>query len=134
MPSAPDAGSTSVLDVVRMLRAAGAVLVSQAGLHGQLLQLEWEAEKSRIIGMLVAVAVIVIGLFCALLTLGALVLVFTWDTRYRIPATIAVLLAYAGTAAFAWYRLRVLSARGRDAFSASREELSADLELLKSRL
>ncbi len=134
MPAAPDTGSTGLLDVVRMLRAAGAALLSQAGLHGQLLRLEWEAEKSRIIGMVVAVALIVIGLFCALLTLGALVLVFTWDTRYRVPAAIAVFLAYAGTAAFAWYRLRVLSARGRDAFSTSREELAADLELLKSRL
>ena len=74
------------------------------------------------------------GLLCVMLAAGALVLAFSWDTPYRIAAAIALLAAYGLVAGFAWIRLKALSAQGSQAFTATREELAADIALLKSNL
>jgi len=134
MAAAPEPASINPLDVVRVLRSAGSSLLTQAGLHSQLARVEWEAEKSRIVKMLVAAALVMIGLLCALLMAGALTLALSWETRFRIPVAIGVIFAYAALAGFAWHRLMAHSARGRDAFAGTREEIRADVALIRSRL
>jgi uncharacterized membrane protein YqjE len=134
MAAAPEPASISPLDVVRVLRSAGSSLLTQAGLHSQLARVEWVAEKSRILSMLVAALVAVVGLVCTLLMAGVIALAFSWETRFRIPVAIGVIFAYAAIAGFAWYRLKADSARGRDAFAGTREEIRADVALIRSRL
>jgi uncharacterized membrane protein YqjE len=134
MDTAPQSGSITPLDVVRILRSAGSALATQAGLHGRLARVEWEAEKKRIASLLVAALIAFIGVLCALLTAGALVLAYSWDTPYRAPAAIGLILFYAACAGFAWWRFRALSARSREAFAGTREELAADLALIRSHL
>jgi uncharacterized membrane protein YqjE len=132
--TAPQSASISPLDVVRILRSAGSSLLTQAGLHGQLARVEWAAEKSRLTGLLIAALIVAIGVLCTLLMTGALVLAFSWDTAYRIPAAVGLVLFYAACAGFAWLRFKALSARGREAFAGTREEIAADLALIRSRL
>lgn len=134
MGPAPQSASISPLDVVRILRSAGSSLLTQAGLHGQLARVEWAAEKNRITGLLIAALIAGIGLLCTLLMAGVLVLAFSWDTPYRVPAAVGLVLFYAACAVFAWMRFKTLSARGREAFAGTREEIAADLALIRSRL
>jgi uncharacterized membrane protein YqjE len=134
MTTTSDSASINPLDVVRMLRSAGAALFTQAAMHGQLARIEWAEEKTRLSQMLIVGLICFASLLCVLLFAGALVLAFSWDTAYRIHAAVALIIAYALVAAFAWGRLKALSARGSQAFAATREELAADLALLKSKL
>lgn len=122
------------LDVVRILRSAGSALFTQVTLHGQLARVEWAAEKTRLLRMLVIGLLGFAGLLCVMLAAGALVLAFSWDTPYRIAAAIALLAAYGLVVGFAWIRLRALSAQSSQTFAATREELAADIALLKSNL
>lgn len=130
MATSPDA-RFNPLDVVRVLRSAGSALFTQAALHGQLAQVEWAAEKSRLLRMLAFGLLGFASLLCVMLAAGALVLAFSWDTPYRTAAAIAVLAAYGLVAGFAWIRLTILSTQGGQAFAATREELAADIALLR---
>jgi uncharacterized membrane protein YqjE len=134
METAPQSASISPLDVVRILRSAGSSLLTQASLHGQLARVEWAAEKKRISGLLFAALIAGIGVLCTLLMTGVLVLAFSWDTPYRIPAAVGLILFYAACAGFAWMRFKSLSARGREAFAGTREEIAADVAMIRSRL
>lgn len=134
MTTTSDSDALNPLDVVRLLRSAGAALIGQATLHGKLARVEWAEEKARLSKMLVLGLIGFASILCVMLLVGALVLAFSWDTAYRIQAAVALIVAYALVAAFAWSRLKALSARGSQAFAATREELAADLALLKSKL
>jgi uncharacterized membrane protein YqjE len=134
METAPQSASISPLDVVRILRSAGSSLLTQASLHGQLARVEWAAEKKRISGLLFAALIAGIGVLCTLLMTGVLVLAFSWDTPYRIPAAVSLILFYAACAGFAWMRFKSLSGRGREAFAGTREEIAADVAMIRSRL
>lgn len=133
MAATPESPSIGPLDLMRLLRVAGAALFTQASLHWQLARIEWAEEKGRLLQM---VAVGLLGLAfagCALLTIGALVIAYSWDTPYRAAAALSVVAVYALGAALAWTRLRVLSALGGRAFAATREEFAADLAVLQGR-
>lgn len=134
MTTTSDSAAINPLDVVRMLRSAGAALFTQAAMHGQLARLDWAEEKARLLQMLIVGLIGFAGLLCVLLFAGALVLAFSWDTSYRVQAAIALVVAYGLVTGFAWSRLKALSALGNQAFAATREELAADLALLKSKL
>lgn len=134
MATATESPSIGPLDVVRLLRSAGAALFTQASLHGQLARVEWEEEKTRLLAVAIAALLCFAGLLCLLLMAGALVLAFSWNTPYRVPVAWGLIAAYGLIVAFAWYRLRTLSARSSQAFAATREELAADLALLKEKL
>lgn len=133
-PPAPDSTEINPLDAIRMLRSAGKPLFAQAALHGQLARVEWAEEKTRLIKMLVLVLLGFVGLLCVLLFLGVLVLAYSWDTAYRIPAVMALIVVFGLVTGIAWRRFQALSAQSSQAFAATREELAADLALLKSKL
>ena len=71
---------------------------------------------------------------CLLIFGGVLVVVCSWETPYRIHAIVALMVIYALGLAFACYRFKTLSALGSQAFLATREELAADIALIKSKL
>jgi len=74
------------------------------------------------------------SLLCVMLFLGALLLAYSWETEYRILAVMALIAVFGLAAGIAWRRLQALSAQSSQAFAATREELAADLALLKSKL
>ena len=78
-----------------------------------------------------------VGFACLLsmmLLVAVLVLALAWDTSYRAVAVLALIAAYGTGLELARRRLRTLSALGEKSFAATREELAADIELLRSRL
>lgn len=136
---APDAAAgtaqpaaISPLELIAALRSAGKPLFAQLALHGQLLRIELAEERNRLLKMVVATLVCFIGLLCSLILAGVVALAFTWDTPYRIPAAIAVIGVFVLVTGLAWWRLRALSALGRQSFAATREEIAADVALFRS--
>lgn len=122
------------LQIVRLLRSAGSALLAQAALHGRLAGVEWEEEKQRLLNLLIALLLGFAFLLCLLLLTGALVLALSWGTVYRTPAIIALALLYGAGITLASLRVRALSGSGSQSFAATREELAADIALLRSKL
>jgi len=133
-PLIEDSIAINPLDAIRLLRSAGKALLSQAALHAQLARVEWEEEKNRLIKMLLAALLGFAGALCAMIFTGVLVIAFSWDTAYRIPAAIALILVYAIGIAIAWRRFQSLAALSSQAFAATREELAVDLAMIKRNL
>lgn len=133
-PLSADSTRINPLNVVRLLRSAGGALISQATLHGQLARVEWAEEKTRLRNMMIAALSGFACLLCFMIFFGVLVIAFSWDTQYRIAA-VSILTAVYGLAGFmAWRRLAALSALSGQAFAATREEIAADIALIKSKL
>ena len=109
-------------------------MLAQAALHSELARVEWAEEKSRLLRLAVAAALGSAFLLCVMLFAGVLVIAVSWDSVYRVAAIVAVIVVYAISAGVAWHKLQQLSAQGEHSFAATREELAADLEMLKSRL
>jgi uncharacterized membrane protein YqjE len=130
----PESTAINALGAIRILRSAGGALFDQVALHGQLAQVEWDAEKNRLLKMLVGAVLCVACLLCVMLSVGALVLALCWETVYRIPAAAALVGLYAVGTGFAWSRFATLSALSGQSFAATRLELAADLALLRSKL
>ncbi len=134
--SLPASGASGInpLNVIRILRSAGSALLAQAALHGQLARVEWAQEKTRLSKMFVAGLLGFACLLCVMVFGGALVLALSWDTVYRVAAVLAVIVVYAIGLGIAWHYLQTLSERSGQAFAATREEIAADIALLKSKL
>jgi len=120
------------LDAIRILRAAGGGMLSQAALHAQLAGVEWEEEKNRLLRMLAIALLGFACLLCTLLFAGGLALAATWDTAYRVPAFIALVILFGSGTVAAWRRFQVQAALGSQSFAASREEWAADTAVLKA--
>ena len=119
------------MDALRLLFSAGGALLNQAGLHGQLARLEWAEEKSRLHQMLITGLMGFASLLSFMIFIGILVMATTWDTAYRLPGIIGVVAVYGLATGLAWRRLRRLSALGKEAFAATREEFAEDMALFR---
>jgi uncharacterized membrane protein YqjE len=124
-PEADDADSNHV-DLVRFLHSAGGVIGAQALQYTQLLRVEWAEEKNRLLHMLVLAMLGFSCLLCLFLLSSALVVLFSWNTAYRIHALATLFIIYGMGIYVAYWRFSILSARSNQAFSATREELAAD--------
>ena len=120
--------------MLRIARTAGGALLVQAGLHAELLRLEWADGKSRLQRTVLAGLVGFACLLGLLLALGALLLSVTWDTPYRVPAAVAMVAVYGLGVVLAWRRMQAQARLGEQSFAASRTELAADVALLSSQL
>jgi uncharacterized membrane protein YqjE len=118
----------------RLLRSAGGALGAQMALHGQLAQLEWAIEKSRWVKIAIAAFVLISTVLCLLLLTGILALALAWQTPYRLHAVACVLGIYGLIAALSLRSLSVQFALGASAFKATREEVMADIDMLRARL
>lgn len=130
----PDLTGINLLEVLRLVRLAGGTLLTQMTLHGQLACNEWAEERRRLGKMLTVIVLGFTCLLCFLLAGGALLLAVSWDTPWRLPVAAALVAIYGLATALAWRRLSALSAHGSQSFAATRAELAADLELLRSKL
>ncbi len=132
----PSGESTLInsLDVVRLLRSAGGALLAQLALHGKLASVEWEEEKNRLLQMFIITLFGFVCVLCILFFTGAAVLALSWETPYRIHAIVALIAIYGLGVFVAWHRFQKLSALSSDAFAATREELAADIALIRSKL
>jgi uncharacterized membrane protein YqjE len=133
MSEAPPSARFDAWDALRVLRTAGPALAAQAGNYAELVGVEWTEERRRLLRLALATALGFAFLLCILLASGAVLLAATWDTGWRWPSAAALLIAYASGLAWSWQRAAATHAQGSASFSATREELAADLAILRSR-
>ncbi len=129
-----EASSTHQLSKLELLCSAANALFAQASLHTQLIHVEWEIEKKRLLAMLVF---FILAVSCFLLTLlfgSLLAIILSWDTYYRIYSIIFVISFFLLTTLVSIFQLRKLSNRSCDSFSATRREIASDIALIKSML
>ncbi len=129
-----DDNRTSFMDAVRTLKSLGSTLNAQAGLYVQLAELEWKQEKERLLKMCVALVIALFSFLCAMLFLGILIMAIVWDTEYRIPVIAGLIGVYLLGIALAVWRFKVLALQGERAFASIKEELAADIALIKREL
>ncbi len=122
------------MEIIQRLRSMAKILLTRMELHGQLVSVEWAEEKNRLQQLLFITLLGFICLFCAILFVGVFAIALSWSTDYRIM-TIAVMFAlYSLMFCLCAYRFTVLAARSSATFAATREEISADLALIRSQL
>lgn len=106
---------------------AGGAMIDHLALHGSLLSVELQQEKLRLTKMLQAAVVGLASLICLLIALGTLLLLAVWDTPYRLPAVVALVLLYGLATLGAWRAFQAGALKSHGAFARSRENLAADL-------
>lgn len=122
------------MDLIQRLRSMAKILLTRLELHGQLVSVEWEEERKRLRQLLAITLLGFICLFCAILFVGIFAIALSWATEYRI-ITIAVMFAlYSAGFFLCAYRFSVLAARSSATFAATREEIAADMALIRSQL
>lgn len=129
-----ESAGISPLAVIRVLRSGGKAILGQAALYGELACVEWAEEKNRLTKMFVVGMAAFACLLGVLLFTGVLVMAISWDTPYRIPAVLAMMVIYGIGVGVAWHKVRILSASSGQAFAVTREEFAADIALIKSKL
>jgi uncharacterized membrane protein YqjE len=115
-------------------RTAGGALLAQAALHADLLGEAWLEEKGRLRDMALALLLGFACLLSALLAAGVLLLAVCWDTPMRIPAVAGLLVLYGLGALIALRSAQRQSRSKNEALAISRDELAADLQLLRGQL
>lgn len=119
-------------NALHLLRMTAAAVATQAQLHFSLVRVELAAEKSRWMKLLATAALGLMCLLCVMLFAGALVIAISWDTPYRLLAIALLVLIYALGVIMAWHQANALMALGLKSFTATRDELAADLALFRS--
>lgn len=122
------------LSALRLLRSAGGALCAQAELHSQLARVEWAEEKIRLARLAIAALAALVSAICLLLLGSLIALALSWNTPYQTPAVAAVLVFYVVLLLCAVRVLTKQIALGALSFAATREEISADLAMLKAKL
>ncbi len=122
------------IDQIRRLQSAKDELLTQAGLIRELAEVEWSQEKIRIARMVMIGALVFASLLCLMVAAGILVMVLVWDTPYRLPTAIGVFVVYGISTVLLYESFKRVAARSEDAFSATREEIAANITLVKSTL
>lgn len=122
------------MELIQRLRSMAKILLTRLELYGQLVSVEWGEERKRLQQLLAITLLGFICLFCAILFVGIFAIALSWATEYRI-ITIAVMFAlYSAGLCLCMYRFSVLAARSSATFAATREEIAADMALIRSQL
>jgi uncharacterized membrane protein YqjE len=123
--------STAFLAACRRLAAA---FWEQAGIRVELFTLELAEERARIIGVLVAIATIVVGAALALAFAGLAALIAAWDTPYRVTVAVIFAVGYGVIAIAAALTVRHLLGRTSPLFRHSLAEWRRDVDALAPKI
>ena len=123
--------STAFLGACRRLASA---LWEQAGIRVELLTLELAEERSRIVGVLVAIATIVVGAALALAFAGLAALIAAWDSPYRVTVAVLFAVGYGVIAIAAAMTVRHLLGRTSPLFRHSLAEWRRDVDALTPKI
>jgi uncharacterized membrane protein YqjE len=120
--------ATGLLIAVRRLASA---IVAHVAARAELLAVELQEEKQRIFDAAIAAVALVLTAVLALVFAGVLLIVWAWDTEYRMAVAILlpVVFALIALGSFAW--LRRLVSRHTVLFKTSMHELRRDAEELR---
>jgi uncharacterized membrane protein YqjE len=119
--------ATGLLIALRRLATA---IVSHVAARGELLAVEIAEEKQRLVKTVIAAGLIVLTAVLALVFAGALLIVWAWDTEYRmlVAALLPVVFALITIGSLLW--LRSLTSRATALFRTSFQELRRDAQQL----
>lgn len=129
-----EAGSLSPVQLLQMFRSTGSALFTQASLHAQLAQIEWEEEKQRLCRIAIFSLLGFVFTLCFLIAASAFAITLSWNTPYKVHAFVAVLLVHLCGFIFTGLAVKKLIALGNKSFAATRAEIASDIALLKSTL
>lgn len=132
--SGTDTGAVNPLQLLGLVKSASGALFAQAALHAELAQVEWQEEKERLSKIIAYVLMAFACFLCLIFFLGLFAIALSWDTEYRIHVFVGLILSYVIALVWAGLRIRALAALGAKSFAATRAEIAADLELIKSAL
>jgi len=123
--------STAFLAACRRLASA---LWEQAGIRVELLTLELAEERNRVVGVLVAIATIVVGAALALAFAGLAALIAAWDSPYRVTVAVLFAVGYGVIAIGAAMTVRHLLGRTSPLFRHSLAEWRRDVDALTPKI
>ncbi|EGM77362.1 hypothetical protein Rhein_2644 [Rheinheimera sp. A13L] len=114
-----------------LLDKASPQLITQLGLHGQLMHLEWQQEKRRLQWIMLYSVLSISFVFLAFLFAGfALLYLNRNNESFRLFIwALPVFFTLLATACF--FIIQHLGKKGQNAFSTSYQELKTDLQLLR---
>lgn len=122
------------MEIIKRLRSMAKIAITRLELHGQLISVEWAEERQRLQQLLVISLLGFILLICALLFVGIFAIALSWATDYRIHVIGAMFALYILGFCLCVYKFSALIGRSSASFAASREEVAADLALIRSQL
>ena len=116
----------------RLLRASSDLIADHTAATFELLILEWQAERARLLQLLF---LILVATMCVLLLIGfagLFALAAVWETPLRLPVAAALLVAFAVGAWLSWRKARNVNLTGASPFASFREELAKDRALYQA--
>lgn len=134
MKTEKEAPSFNIVSLLGTFRSASHAIFTQVNLHHELARVEWQEEKARLTQLFVAYLVGFAFLICLMFFIGVLVLALSWDTQYRTTSVLILTSVYGLGTYLAWNRFYRLAKSPEAFFSNTREELAADLSMIKSKL
>jgi len=126
------ATSTSAFATWRLLRASSDVFADHTAATFDLLLLEWQAERARVLQLLFLTLIAGACIFLLIGFAGLLLLAAVWETPLRIPAAAALMVLFAVVGWLSWRKSRSLDISGVQPFATLREELKKDRELFQA--
>jgi uncharacterized membrane protein YqjE len=100
-------------------------------LHAELWRLEWKIEKQRLNNIaLYSIIGIATGASLVLFT-SLFFLAMSWGTVYCIPTFLFISFLYFSMFVFAWFKINSHIAQSSTSFTATRQQLSEDIQLCK---
>jgi uncharacterized membrane protein YqjE len=117
-------------NVSSKLQALAQAALKYAHARLDLLQHEWQAEQSRLLGVLIRSALFALALLTTYQLLAAALIAAMWDTAWRVHTVLALAGLTAAIGAYAWHSLRARPATSASAFATSLAEFDKDREAL----
>lgn len=124
----------SITSMMQLFSSASDALFAQANLHRELAIIEWEEEKERLSHMLTAFLIGFSCFICLLFFLGILTITLFWSTDYQWVSILTLSALYGLVTYFSWKRFMVEAKRPGRFFTTTREEIAADLSMIKNNL
>lgn len=122
------------MEIIQRLRSSAKTLLVQCELHSRLAAVEWQEEKARLQQLVAMTLLGFLCLLCCMIFIGLFIVAIAWHTEYRILGIGGVVLLYATGVLLSYFRIKSLVALGSETFAATREEIAADIALIRSRL
>ncbi|WP_233080595.1 phage holin family protein [Rheinheimera soli] len=114
-----------------LLDKASPQLITQLGLHGQLMHLEWQQEKRRLQWIMLYSVLSISFVFLAFLFAGFALLYLNRNNESFTLVIWTLPVVFTLLAAACFFIIYRLGSKGQSAFSASFQELKTDLQLLR---
>lgn len=114
-----------------LLDKASPELVTQIGLHGQLLHLEWQLEKRRLQWIMLCGVLSIAFIFLAFLFTGFALLYLNRNNESFTLLIWALPIVFVVLAILCFFCIQRLGRKGQSAFNASFQEFITDIKLLR---